>query len=194
MWGAHITDWRLLQSLHQPPCAASLKAGPGFAAMTLIAVSWVEAGLVEADVIRRRQRRLENCLITASHPAPIIFLLELYFKQTGRTEKSIAHNYHKTSESINSVSHQDGLASGSDSMYSFPNNHLPRHCREWIADPCAGIKEAAPTGGCRGGDGIELRMAARRIGLAQSSRIAQSGKIVQGSRKESSGTSRIHQV
>lgn len=38
------------------PFAASLKAGPGFAATTLVAVSWVWAGLV----IRRRQRQLEK--------------------------------------------------------------------------------------------------------------------------------------
>lgn len=34
-----------------------------------------------------------------------------------------------------------GLASGSDSIYSFPDNGLPRHYREWTADPLRALKK-----------------------------------------------------
>lgn len=65
-------------------------------------------------------------------PPSSFFSSRVSSRQVG-PRKLIAHDYYKTSESINSASRQAGLASGSDSMCSFPNNNLPRYCREWIA-------------------------------------------------------------
>lgn len=62
--------------------------------------------------------------------------------------------------------------SGCVSVYSLPDNCLPRNCREWISPPPTRIKETEPTGGCWEGGGIELRSSR----IAQSSRIARAAE------------------